>query len=350
MGMNRSDRDPDMLAAYALDAVDEDVALMIDAQLATSAEAASDVALLQSVAGEYAAATSSDVRPPAELRDRVLTNAFAAREGIAPAPADARDVHRLEAERFSLLARQLTQAQWEAPVDPPEFTGWTVRDLVSHVAASEALTAQLLGSPLAQVPEADTGNESRTALTQARHRDMPVDEIADELEAATRAATAVLDDLGADTVENTEVVWWGADMRLSTLCVSRAFETWTHADDIRRAVGLPQLPPPAPSLQTMSSRASEWTGLMLAVAGHDMSPTTAVLDLTGPGGGTHPIQLGLERAPSGATPAFTLRLDVVDYCAALGRRVSRDGLRYEVEGDTQLAEQLVAALPTLAQL
>ena len=186
MGMNGNDRDPDMLAAYALDAVDEDDALMIDAELATSAEAASDVALLQSAAGEYAAATSPDIRPPAELRDRVLTNAFATREGMAPTPADARDVHRLEAERFSLLLRQLTQAQWDASVDPPEFAGWTVRDLVSHVAASEALTAQLLGSPLAQVPETDTGNESRTALVQARHRGMSVDEIVDEFEAATR--------------------------------------------------------------------------------------------------------------------------------------------------------------------
>jgi uncharacterized protein (TIGR03083 family) len=349
MGMNGQDRD-DMLAAYALDAVDEDDALMVEATLATSADAASEVGLLRSVAGEYASATSRDVTPPAELRDRVLDRAFAARAGITSTPADACDVHRIEAERFTLLLGQLTPEQWDLPVDPREFAGWTVRDVASHVAASEALTAQLLGAPVAMIPETDTGNESRTAQAQARHRDVPVSVIIDEFDAATRAATAVLDDLDADAVENTEIVWWGADMRLSTLCVSRAFETWTHADDIRRAVGLPQLAPPAPSLATMSSRAAEWAGLMLAVSGCDIVPTAAVLDLTGPGAGTYPIQLGLEAAPAGSTPAFTLRLDVIDFCTALGRRLPVDRLAYEVDGDKELAAQLIDSLPSLAQL
>ncbi len=225
-----------------------------------------------------------------------------------------------------------------------------MRDLASHVAASEALTAQLLDVAVATVPESDLGNESRTLLTQARHRTLTTDELVDELELAASAVTHALDEMDAETIETTELTWWGAEMRLSTLCVSRAFETWTHADDIRRAVGRDALPPPAPSLATMSARAAEWTGLMLAVAGHDMAPTRAILELTGAGGSTHPIELGLEPAPADAPPAFTLRLDIVEFCLALGRRAPADGLHVQVEGDAELAADLIDAFPALAQL
>ena len=350
MGVTGNGRDPDLLAAYALDAVDDDDALMIEATLATSADAAAEVSMLAHAAGEYGAAMVTPHSPHPALRARVLRAGLTSRPGAAVQPADARTVRRIEADRFAALLRQLTPEQWELPVDPPEFAGWTVRDLASHVAASEALTAQLLDVALATVPESDLGNESRTLLTQARHRTVPTDELVTEFEHTACAVTDALDGFDTEVMETTELTWWGAAMRLSTLCVSRAFETWTHADDIRRAVGRDALPPPAPSLATMSARAAEWTGLMLLLAGNDIASTRAILELTGAGGSTQRVELGLEPAPADARPAFTLRLDILEFCLALGRRAPTDGLRYQVEGDAELAADLINALPALAQL
>jgi uncharacterized protein (TIGR03083 family) len=248
------------------------------------------------------------------------------------------------------LLMSLRPDDWDAAVDPPEFAGWTVRDVAAHVAASEGLAAQLLGNPVATIPEIDNGNESRTALVRDRHRNLTDREVVSEIVAASASVFAVLDELDDDRLEEREIAWWGVPMRLSIICVTRAFELWTHADDIRRAIARPELAPPAPSLATMSRRAAGWTGLFMLLAGHDLAPMRGVLDLTGPGGGTTTIELGLEPAPSYEAPVLRLRMSVVEYCRLLGRRTRADGPRYEAEGDRSLAADLVAALPSLAQL
>jgi uncharacterized protein (TIGR03083 family) len=259
-------------------------------------------------------------------------------------------VHRIEAERFTLLLRSLSPEQWSLPVDPPEFAGWTVHDLAVHVTAAQALFAQLLGVPVPGVTEADGGNDSRTALAHARHRDLPIDAVVAEYETAVRLVDEALDQNDENRLETTDLVWWATPMRISTICIHRGFETWTHADDIRRAVGLAPVPPPAPSLTTMSTRAVEWAGLMLGAAGHTPEPAVAVIDLTGAGGARHTAQLDPEHPSDEANPAFTIRLDVVDYCRAIANRVPPTGVRYEASGDVELAATLVESLPALAGL
>jgi uncharacterized protein (TIGR03083 family) len=347
--MSGRDVEAELFAAYALDALDESDSLSIEATLATDADAADEVAELRAAAGEYAAAMTTPVAARAFVRERVLDAALGARPGRPSTAAPPREAHLIEIERLISLLRSLSTEQWTRPVDPPEFDGWTVRDVASHVSASEALAAQLLGAGVASVPEIDTGNDSRTALTRARHAQLGTADIVAELAAAGRSTSAALAAYTAAELEGDDVVWWGIPTRLSTLCILRAFEVWTHADDIRRAVGEPQLAPPAPSLLTMSSRAAEWTGLMLAVAGRSTEPAVGTLALTGPGGSTHMVQLGLEPART-RMPRFALRIDVVDYCRAVGRRIRPDDLTYDVEGDAVLARQLVDALPSLAQL
>jgi uncharacterized protein (TIGR03083 family) len=348
--MNNDDLDLDLLAAYAADAVDDDEALAVDAMLATSADMARDEARYRRAAVELAAAVVAHVPPAQAVRDRVLREALTSRPGSPTHAAPARELLRIEAERFATLLMSLTPYEWDAAVDPPEFAGWTVRDVAAHVAASQGLAAQLLGNPVATIPETDNGNESRTALVRDRHRGLTDREVIGEIVAASMAVFSVLDDFDAATLDEREIAWWGVPMYLSTICVTRAFELWTHADDIRRALDRPQLAPPAPSLATMSRRAAEWTGLLMLLAGHDLAPMRGVLDLTGPGGGTTTIELGLEPAPSHEAPVLSLRMDVVEYCRLLGRRTRADGPRYEAEGDRGLAADLVAALPSLAQL
>jgi hypothetical protein len=208
----------------------------------------------------------------------------------------------------------------------------------------------LLGAPLDGIPETSTVNEVRTEQTRARHRSLLASQVISELENATANVRTVLDAMEPAELDAAELTWFGADMTVATVCIVRAFETWTHADDIRRATTRPHTPPPAPSLATMSDRAVGWTSLMLALGGTDVGPGTAVIDLQGPGGGKHIVQLRADVGSLDDDPRFTLRMDVVQYCRAVGRRFPPGGVEYDVDGDDELAQQLIAALPNLAQL
>ncbi len=363
MGVNPSDANLsppehhlDLVAAYAVDAVDADDALVVEAGLAADARLAGAEQALRLAGGAFATAVL-DADPtaagaPADLAARVRAAALAARPGHPALAATALDTFWIESERFAATVRRLTPAQWAAPVDPPEFAGWTVHDLAAHVTATQALFAQLLGGDPG-VPETDNSNDARTAEVQARHRAMDPSGTVAEYERATATAVEAL--RGRDEAAfEVDLDWWGTPMRVSTVCLHRSFETWTHHDDLRRAVGLPGLPPPASSLAAMSTRASEWTPLFLAASDAAVDGEIAVLDLTGPGGGRHVVDLGFTpldpAVRATAEPRFTLQMDVTDFCRAIGRRVPDGGYAFQADGDTELAATLVANLPALAGL
>jgi hypothetical protein len=140
-------------------------------------------------------------------------------------------------------------------------------------------------------------------------------------------------------------------MRVLTALTVRSFETWTHADDIRRALGRPTLPPPAPSLATMGRMAVGWSNLMLLLAGHDHTGRSVVVHLTGEGGGSHHVDLGFEsRDLTLVDPDAEITLDIVEYCMAIGDRFPQGPLAYEATGDLDLAHDLVSSLTALATL
>ena len=352
--------DPDRLddlAAYALDAVDPDEALTIDAWLATDADAVHLEQLLRDAGGEYGAAslTEIDVAPPSGLRDRVLAAAHGARP---PAPvefADVIDVHRIELERFALLLRSLTPEQWAAPVEPPEFAGWTIHDVAAHVAANEGLAVQVFGLADPALPEVANDNEARTRAARSRHASMTPAETVAELEACTAAVDAAARASGAGELD-AEISWWGMPMRLRTVLAVRSFETWTHADDIRRALGLTPLAPPAPSLAAMSQIATGWTPLMLAGAGLDAPGRSVELRFTGATRATFQVPTGLgpdgdvPTIAPGTAPDAVITVDIVDYCRAIGDRFPDGPLRYDATGDLDLARAVIDRASALATL
>jgi uncharacterized protein (TIGR03083 family) len=340
----------DLLAAHAIDAAEPADDLLISSVLAGSAAAMATENDYRIAAGEYAAVTSTPVAPPPALRARVLEAAFAQRPGQALVPSSAADLHRLEADRTIALFRRLRPADAEAVVDPPELAGWTVRDLVIHILANETLLAEKLGTTSVVAPETETDNLPRTEATWARFEGVSLQVAVDEYADAVRAIDERIAEQSDAELDTDEIDWWGAPMRLSTALIVRTFETWTHGDDIRRALGLPQSPPPAPDLATMSARSLEWVPLMLAGSGVEVAPSTATVVLTGPGGDRHEVQLGGAAAPEGALPRFELTIDVVDYCRAVASRLPTDGMHWDATGDTDLAATFVGAVNSLAQV
>ncbi len=361
MGVNETDPRPipddelDTLAVHALDALDPDEALAVEAALMAD-ERARDVATsFRAAAGELAVAADGETEPPTALRTRVLDAALTTRPGGAIDVATAAEAHRVEASRLLATLGRLTGQQWSAAVDPPEFAGWTVHDLVAHVATSEALFAQLLGLAEPSVPETVNANDERTAAAHVRHRSLSPAVALAEYEAAAAAIDAAASAMTEADLEQ-EVEWWGVPMRVATVLVHRAFETWIHHDDVRRAIGLAESAPPAATIRAMSRRALGWLPLMLGAGGHDASGRVAHVVLGGAGGGDYVVDLtdgsflGDDADQDRARVDVELRADIVGFCQAIGNRVPAGGLAYEAEGDTALAADLVDCLPLLAGL
>jgi hypothetical protein len=73
--------------------------------------------------------------------------------------------------------------------------------------------------------------------------------------------------------------------------------------------------------------------------------------LTGPGGATHDVPLGLDGARSlEGDPVASMTLDIVDYCRTVANRVAPAVVPYEVVGDETVAAAVIASLPALATL
>ena len=348
----------DDLAAYALDALDEPEALTVDAWMATDLDAARLEGLLRNAGATFGASGTVHVDTPAppDLRARVLTAAHALRRPGPVEAADVVEVHRIELDRLVALLRGLTDEQWGLPLDPPEFAGWTIHDLAAHLAANEGLAVQVFGLTEPALPEQTNDNETRTVEVQARHRTLSPARTVDELEACGRAVDTAALALGPDGLD-LEIDWWGMPMRRRTVLAVRAFETWTHADDIRRAIGAAPVAPPASSLAAMSQIATGWTALMLAAVGREQPGRSVELRLTGAAQARFHVPTGLGADGTtdlidltGTTPDAVITLDMVDYCRAIGDRYPTGPLRYEASGDLDLAQVVVAHANALATL
>ena len=356
MGMNeespRAPVSPDDLAAYAIDAHGAEHTADIAAHLAASPNAVRWEQVLRSAAGEYAAAVVHDVTPAPDLRSRVLAEARRRREPAAMvAGSSPIDVHRVELARAILLLRDLTVDDWRRPVDPPEFAGWTVHDVVVHLVANESLLANQLSVPVSGIPETATDNEGRTAQARARHAGrLPAHAVA-ELEAAAEATDTEVTIRGEARL-NEPIDWWGGRAATSVALLVRSFETWTHADDIRRAIGAGMVDPPLASLLTMAHAACGFVPSMLAVRGA-YHPGRLIRFRFTDLGAAWDVDLG---AVGGVRPAGDHAVDAeiiteaAAACRAISARVDPRELGCEVVGDEQLAREVVDALPALAVL
>ena len=336
-----------LLAPYALDAVDVDEALEIEAHLDTCIDCRDTLSELRETVDLLGAATTS--APPPALQDRIVEAALR-RRPARPAPIAPTQLHLIEASRLVSLLADLPAPRWQTPIGPA-LPGWNVQDLAAHLAASEALLAAQLGAePF--TPEVEDQPTARAGPAIERHRTLSPLETLTELETAYARVTQAVADLGPDAERGT-VSWFGLDLTLGQALTQRAFEIWTHADDIRSAVGMELIAPPAPSLHTMSATAVESIPILLASTGADAEGRRARITLDGPGGDIYLVDLGL--TPDGAhvadrQPDVSLELDVVTFCRALADRVAPDQVAYRASGDAVLARAIVDSLPALAVL
>jgi uncharacterized protein (TIGR03083 family) len=319
----------DLIGAYALDACEPDEVAALDAYVDEHPEIVADVEQLREAAAALGAAGA--VRPPVGLRDRLLHVA-----GERVSPVSAQEALQAETDRFDALLGTIDADE----LDLVTHNGLSVRDLVSHV---EAIDRAFVGEA-DRTEQRLIGAAEVTEITAEHLSDHAGESFA---ETVTRFRRTRADLIGlADTVPaEHRVAGYGRDDSL----VIRAFETWTHDDDIRRALGRDEAIPAPAVMRAMAELSIHSMPLAMAVRGTARPDRIARLVLTGAGGGEWTFACGPGERASGVADVV-IRASVVDWCRRFADRLEPDAVPIEVDGDPELAKELVSAANAFAGL
>jgi uncharacterized protein (TIGR03083 family) len=283
---------------------------------------------------------------PAGLRDRVVAAALRARAAGRPDPVPEQiapdEAFSRAADAFERLLRELPEADWTRPA----LRDLDVQGLVGHLAGvEEDVQRSLAGDP--EVAGADhVASTQAAAVRQAGRR--PAETRAEWRHAADRTiGLARAGDLSA------EVAVHGLRVPVSLLLIVRAFELWVHDNDIRQAVALPPSVPDPATLSLMTEVAARLLPHAAARTGAD-EPMNLHLVLTGPGGGTWDVPIGMDGSDGtggDSTPDaadVVIVSDAIDFCRLVANRAAPAALDLHITGDAGRAAAVLAAAPVLA--
>lgn len=239
------------------------------------------------------------------------------------------------------LAETFGAAQWDLPTDCP---GWTVRDQIAHIIGIERM---LLGDPepAHTLPEAlphvrhDFARALEVAVDARRGR--PGAEVVAELRETLDRRLAALSAI--DAAQQT-LLPDGRTGPYSRFMMFRAFDAWTHEQDVRRAVERPgNLDAPAAE----RARQILTTGLPVVVAkragagpGHSVT-----FKITGPPSFRTCVVVGDDGRGRAAEPpqdpTVTLAMSWEGYLRLAAGRCGAADVAVSVDGDRDLADRVL---------
>ena len=257
----------DLLDAYAFGDCPEPWAQIVTAHIAQCVRCAALVQQAKRAAEWFS--VSHAAAPPAGLRDRVLTAARAVRPPLPAAPAEAAEPYLWQVVEFGALLGGLSAAHWRAPTP----SGRTVQDLVLHLAGNDHNVSADLGDRAGPRPgdAIHVWREQTDRLLQTIGR-------ADDALLAQPVRLA-----GKAPLQRP----------LREALVQRAFETWTHGDDIRTAINLPTMAPAPEHLARIVGFGLQLLPAAMDAAGRGHPGAAVRLELTGPGGADHLVPLSV---------------------------------------------------------
>lgn len=255
------------------------------------------------------------------------------------------DALRDEWATLDALASGLDDAQWSAPSILP---GWTVADIVAHIAGTEwSLTGREI--------------EATRDVAALEHVRNPIGELNEKWldHYRARSREELMRDFREVTAQRldalegmTEQQWdaegftpagkdsYGRFMRI------RVFDCWIHEVDIRDTLGLGEPDDLLPATWARKEMSASLPFLIGKKAGAPAG-TAVTVDFTGPA----PRQVHVaveERAaivPELDGPAdVTLRVGLADWARLIGGRTTADPARVPIEGDEELGRRIVANL------
>lgn len=291
----------------------------------------------------FALAESDAETPPPDVRHRLLAGALSARPaGRSSEPVEAvsgAEAFRRAAFRMDRLLGDLEAGEWTRPA----LRDLDVQGLVGHLTGVElAFARSLQGGDPAAGSDHVTSTQPM-ALAQAGRP--PADTHRDWFGAVSQ--TLALLDGGAGLPPR--VSFYGIDLPLDEIMVVRAFEMWTHEEDIRRATGRALADPDAGRLARMAELAARLLPFGVTQSGGAEPDRSVRLVLTGPGGGTWDVPLGGSAAAAAGHPADALVVvDVAGFCRVVGNRSDAAGSGAVVTGELRVAHSLFAGAAALA--
>jgi uncharacterized protein (TIGR03083 family) len=307
------EHDPEAQAAWALAATPDEAGRILTT-LNGCADCAAEATMLRAAVEWLGSA--QPVRPPARLRAAVLASARASRPATSRSPLQAL-AYATQIEALDTLLAGLTPMDWRA-VDPRHGN---IRGVIAHLTANDELVA--------------TGLGVREPAGSVRH----VRQIWHD------RAVSVLDRVPAGTDDTLDrpvrlAGKYQAERPLRDGLVQRAFETWTHADDVRGLLNLPSRPPPDDHVRLIAEMGIRLLPTALAAVAAGAETWAVRLILQGPGGGTW--DLG-----SAGGPPVTITADAVEFCRLMaGRRVPEE-FGAAVDGDRERARTVLRAAASL---
>jgi uncharacterized protein (TIGR03083 family) len=272
---------------------------------------------------------------PAELRQRVLDAATSARAVGRPAASPPRiapvEAMRRAAVAFDDTLLSLTPTQWSQPA----LRDLDVQGLVGHLIGMEHdVRRALLGDRdvadidhvVSTQDEADGQIGLPVETTRLRWR-LSLDETLDRV---------------TDMDTSTPIALHGMRLPLGALLVVRAFELWTHENDIRRVAGLPPSDPDAQTLALMTDLAARM--LPRGAAKAEVGAVELHLVLTGAGGGVWDVRLG---DVADAAEVMVVA-DAADFCRLVADRLRPEELDVHATGDPAAVRDVLVAAAALA--
>jgi uncharacterized protein (TIGR03083 family) len=290
----------------------------------------------------YALAEADSEPPPETLRSRVLDAAHAARRpGVATGtgpPITAAEAYRRSVVSLDSVLSELSAAEWHQSA----LRDLDIQGLVGHLIGVERQLLAAIGIAAEVATSTDhVASTQDAALAQAGRPPSQTHAEWRELTARTVEHAAALD----PEARQRPVTLHRFTIPLERLLVVRAFETWTHEEDIRRATGRALSPPDPARLRLMTELAVSALPFGLANIDRPQPGRTARIILTGPGGGTW--QAALDRGTPGSTDVRIIA-DAVSFCRLAANRVTQAELDCRILGDAVLAADVLAGARTLA--
>jgi uncharacterized protein (TIGR03084 family) len=213
------------------------------------------------------------------------------------------DVHA-EYEQLDAVLATLTPAQWS---HPSAAEGWTVSDVVLHLAQSEELAAASIAGSVARFARLQAGSVDALAdeFVTAQRDITPADLLA-RWRTAAFATPAALRALP----KGTRLPWNTNRMSPAALATTRLAEHWAHACDITGPLGIPY--PDTARLRHVAWLAHRTLPYAFAVDGVEGGPVYC--ELTSPDGDPWPF--GDPAALS------TITGPAADFCRVGARRLA----------------------------
>jgi uncharacterized protein (TIGR03083 family) len=332
----------ELLAAYALNACEPEEAEQIEQYLAAHPGVAAELAQL-STAAAWIGATEA-LTPPPGLRADVLAEARVRRN--RGARDESLDLLREQTNELDDLVSRLVPAD----LGVATVNGLSIRDLVIHLAAMETMvSAALRGTDQPVVSTVDV--DERTAAFVEVFAVRPLDEVRSLWR---RSVDEIIEWAESGATEGL-VPWLGIALDRDTVLIIRAFETWIHANDIRRALGLPLVSPRPSQLHRMADFSMRSLPVWLEVSGRAHPGRAAQIVLTGVGGGSWLVPLELSEASvvesvdPGAVDVV-IEADIIDWCHRVAERITTDAISVQVTGSADLAVDILDSASALAML